>query len=143
VVAPPPAAAAGERRLLDLAAELGALAPDAGFPGTLEAALDRLRAAFGGSAPAAIDVFDNWLRTRGDKTRALALAWAREQVRLGLRELLDHEVRAGRARTDLSADTLAWLVLAGCEALAHEPPGADADRLRALLGFVRRAGIRR
>ena len=35
-------------------------------------------------------------------------------------------------------DALAWLILAGCEAIAHEPSGAAADRLRILREVVDR-----
>jgi hypothetical protein len=69
--------------------------------------------------------------------RTLALAWAREQVRLGIEEILVRESGAGRVRRDLPLDALAWLALAGCEAAAHEPPGAAADRFALLLDFVR------
>ena len=41
--------------------------------------------------------------------------------------------RDGRALLTLPAETLAWLVLAACEALIYEPPAAAADRLRLLL----------
>lgn len=88
-----------------------------------------------GALPAAL--FDAWLRSRGDTTAMLALAWAREQVRLGLRDVLVREASAGSAREDLPVDTLAWLLLAGCEAAAHELPEAADDRLVLLLDLVR------
>jgi hypothetical protein len=39
----------------------------------------------------------------------------------------------------LPAETLAWLVLAACEALAYEPPSAAPDRVRLLLELTGRA----
>ena len=70
-------------------------------------------------------------RRRGDKTLTLALAWARENVRLALEEVLERSPHQGTLPG--GADTRAWLLLAACEAIAHEPPAAGADRLRALL----------
>jgi len=67
-----------------------------------------------------------------DKTRALALAWAREQLRLVLGDVLDRATTAGAPRVGLPTDTLAWVLLAACEALADEPLQAAPDRLRAL-----------
>jgi hypothetical protein len=75
-----------------------------------------------------------------DKARRLALAWAREQVRLAFAELLERATVAGAVRRDVAAGTLAWLVLAGCEALAHEAPDAVPDRLAALAAFIGRGG---
>ena len=75
-----------------------------------------------------------WLAGRGDKTATLALAWAREQVRMALEEILARS----RPAVGLSADTHAWVLLAACEALAHEPPAAVPDRLRALGELTRR-----
>ena len=72
-----------------------------------------------------------WLAGRGDKTLTLALAWARENVRLALEEVLERSPHQGTLPG--GADTRAWLLLAACEAIAHEPPAAGADRLRALL----------
>jgi hypothetical protein len=124
-----------EARLGALARELAALgrAPDA-----LARAVDLLAAAWapGGAVPRAVAAA--FLATRGDKTATLALAWAREQVRLGLEEILARGDRPGAARPALPPDTLAWLVLAALEALAHEPPHAVPDRLaslRALIGL--------
>lgn len=76
-----------------------------------------------------------------ERARALALAWAREQARLALAEALGRAARAGTARADVPIDTLAWLVLAGCEAVVRESPDAAADRAHALTVFV--AGVPR
>lgn len=132
-VAAAPRPSAAETRLLTLALELTALARDEASRETLPAALHRLAAAYGPSAPLPRDLCQAWLRGRADKTRALALAWAREQVRLALQEVLERGARGARARAPLPPESLAWLLVAGCEALAHEPPGAAADRLRVLL----------
>ena len=66
-----------------------------------------------------------------DKTAVLALAWARERVRLTLEEVLARTLARGSLPG--SAETRSWLILAACEAMALEPPSAVADRLRALL----------
>jgi hypothetical protein len=116
-----------ERELLALARELTALPADA----SVADALRRLAAAYAPDAALPRAAAGAWLRGRGDKTAALALAWAREQVRLALEERL---ARAG-ARGAIAADpaTRAWLLLAAAEAIAQEAPAAAADRLRTLL----------
>ncbi|MBI2216557.1 MAG: hypothetical protein HYU51_04590 [Candidatus Rokubacteria bacterium] len=68
-----------------------------------------------------------------DETRALSLAWAREQLRLALEELIAVLGKTGAVRTDIPAPTLAWVLLAACEAIALEPPGDTDDRVDALL----------
>lgn len=95
-------------------------------PDWLDALLERL------AAPLA----DGRTR-RGDKSRALALAWAREQVRLAVADVLVAAVAAGQVRADVERDVLAWLVLAAADALAYEPPEAVPDRLKALREFLR------
>jgi hypothetical protein len=121
-----------ERRLLGLARELSALQADA-----LPRALDLLAAAYGPDAPLPSALQRAWLAGRGDKTAVLALAWAREQVRLALEEILGVVPVGARAPLGGSAETRAWLVLAACEALAYEPPSAVADRVRALAELTR------
>jgi hypothetical protein len=90
-----------------------------------------------GDLPAA--VHRAWLIARADKTAALALAWAREQLRLGLQGVIEATPPSARGTLGLPAETLAWLLLAACESLAHEPPSAAADRLRLLLQLTSRA----
>ncbi|HYS16811.1 MAG TPA: hypothetical protein VET45_07800 [Candidatus Binatia bacterium] len=131
---PPPTPA--ELRLLELAQELAALARDPGGSQTLSAAVRKLAAAYGPSAPLPQEVFRAWAQSRSDKTSALALSWAREQVRLGLQEVVERTTRGARSRIEADAETLTWLLLAGCEAIAQEPPAAGADRLRALLQII-------
>lgn len=72
-----------------------------------------------------------------EKAARLALAWAHEQVRLALAEVLERAVRAGAARADVAPPTLAWLVLAACQTLGDEAPDAVPDRLAALAAFIR------
>jgi hypothetical protein len=122
-----------ERRLLALAREMEGLGADA-----LPRALHALAAAYApdGELPAA--VHRAWLAARTDKTATLALAWAREQLRLGLQGVIEATPPSARGVLGLPAETLAWLLLAACESLAHEPPSAAADRLRLLLRLTGR-----
>jgi hypothetical protein len=125
-----------ETELLRLAREVHAIhhgddAPAAHLP----AALARLTSAYtGGPLPRAM--FHAWLHRGGDDRAALALAWAREQLRLALEEMLHDEIGGGRARPDVPAPTLAWLLLAACEALAHEPPGSVDERVDMLATLI-------
>ncbi len=123
-----------ERRLLGLARELEGLGADA-LPGAIRV----LAAAYApdGELPAAVQ--RAWLAARSDKTAALALAWAREQLRLGLQGVIEATPPSARGVLALPAETLAWLLLAACESLAHEPPSAAADRLRLLLQLTGRS----
>jgi hypothetical protein len=75
------------------------------------------------------------VRSRGDKTAALALSWAREQVRLGLQEVVER-AKGTKSRVELDSETFAWLLLAGCEAISQEPPSAVPDRVRALTRLI-------
>ncbi|MBI4271338.1 MAG: hypothetical protein HY615_13470 [Candidatus Rokubacteria bacterium] len=134
-----PRATPAERGLLALARELGALGRDArGAADPLRAALERLAAAYAPGAALVGDLHRAWLSSRGDKTAALALAWAREQLRLALEDLVARLPRAARGRVDAPPDALAWLLLAACEAVAWEPPSAAADRTRTLLELAGR-----
>jgi hypothetical protein len=116
-----------ETRLLQLAGELAALPIGDGVAPALRA----LAGAHAPGAPLPRAMAEAWLQSRGDKIAMLALAWARERLRLTLEELL--------ARTPIrgtlpgGAETRSWLILAACEAMALEPPSAVADRLRSLL----------
>lgn len=83
-----------------------------------------------------------WLEAQRDESRALALGWAREQLRLALEDLVTRETGAGRVRTDVSAATLSRLLLASCEAMVHEPPGELSERIEALLHVARPAAAR-
>jgi len=110
--------------LLTLAKDL------AGAP--LDAALRRIADAFTPGAELPREVFNAWIKARPEKTASLALSWAREQVRLSLEETIVRSLR-GRPPLGLPPDTLAWLLLAACEAIAYEPPSAVADRVRTVL----------
>jgi len=126
----PPKPSEAEQRLLALARELAALGVD-----PLPRAVDLLAGAYAPDAPLPRAMYRASLAGRGDKTKMLALAWAREQVRMALEEILI----GSRTGVGLTAETHAWVLLAACEALAHEPPSAVADRRRALAELTRRA----
>jgi hypothetical protein len=93
-------------------------------------AIRTLADAYAPDAPLPRAVAQAWLASRGDKTATLALAFARENVRLALEEVFG---RAPRGALPGSPETRSWLVLAACEAMALEPREAAADRLGALL----------
>jgi hypothetical protein len=116
-----------ETRLLELAGELARLP----LPDAVAAALRILAGAYAPGAPLPRAVAQATLASRGDKIATLALAWARERLRLTLEELLARALPRGPLPRD--AATRSWLLLAACEAIALEPQGAAADRLRALL----------
>jgi len=118
-----PRPARAETLLLTLAKDL------AGAP--LDGAVRQLAEAFTHSAELPREVFVAWIKSRREKTASLALSWAREQVRLSLEETIARSSK--RPGPELAPDTLAWLLLAACEAMAHEPPSAVADRVRAVL----------
>jgi hypothetical protein len=117
-----------ERRLLTLASDVATLAKG---EQPVAAVLRRLAAAYAPEAPLPRAVARAWLAARGDKTMTLALAWARENVRLALEEALVRVPHQGTLPGP--ADVRASLLLAACEALAQEPAAAVADRFRTLL----------
>jgi hypothetical protein len=124
---------AAERALLALANDLTALGRAETSPrAAVTAALDALAAVFQRGAPLPLALAAARIGARRDKTRALALAWAREQLRLGLGEILARAAAAGDLCVLLAAEPLAWFVLAACESLADEPPQAAPDRIRLL-----------
>ena len=98
----------------------------------LDGALRKLADAFAPSAELPREVYGAWIKSRREKTTSLALSWAREQLRLSLEETIARSPRI-RPAGGLRPDTLAWLLLAACEAIAHEPPSAVADRVRIVL----------
>jgi hypothetical protein len=130
-----PRPASAELLLLELAKELAELARDAEPARALSLPLQRLADAYGPSESLPHEVFRAWVRSRSDKTAALALSWAREQVRLGLQEVVER-AKGARSRVELDSETFAWLLLAACEAIAQEPPSAVADRVRALTQLI-------
>jgi hypothetical protein len=135
MVAPLPLTAAApgaEECLLGLARELAEISRGASDAGAaLAAAVEHLARAWLPEAPLPAAVFDAWRAARADASRALSLAFAREQVMLGLQEILAATLKAGQLRDDIGPDGLAWLVAAGCEALAHG--GDSAERARLLI----------
>jgi hypothetical protein len=98
----------------------------------LDGALRRLADAFTPDADLPRELYGAWIKSRREKTASLALSWAREQLRLSLEETIARSPRS-RPALGLPPDTLAWLLLAACEAIAHEPPSAVADRVRTVL----------
>ena len=130
-----PRPASAEMLLLELAKELAVLARDAEPVRALFMPLQRLADAYGPSESLPHEVYRAWVRSRGDKTAALALAWAREQVRLGLQDVVER-AKGAKSRVELDSETFAWLLLAGCEAISQEPPSAVPDRVRALTQLI-------
>jgi hypothetical protein len=116
--------------LLALARDLPAQVMD------LRAVVDTLAATYGPESPLAAAMHKDWLRGRSDKNARLALGWAREQVRLAMVDVLQRAARPGLVSALADAETLAWLWLACCEALAYEPPSAVADRVQALAALL-------
>ncbi len=98
----------------------------------LDRALRKLADAFTPGADLPREIYGAWIKSRREKTASLALCWAREQLRLSLEETIARSPRA-RPALGLAPDTLAWLLLAACEAMAHEPPSAVTDRVRTVL----------
>jgi hypothetical protein len=99
-------------------------------------ALGRLAEAFGRDGESASLILAAWHRARVDGGLALALAWAREQLRVSLQEILEAGARAGVMRRDRDPATLAAVLLAGCESLLRaapeEGPVPTTDLLRVL-----------
>ena len=129
-------ASRAEAALLRLASEVSSVAASAGGRSPLRAALDVVAAAHAEGAALPCALFQWWLASDADDTARLALGWAREQVRLGLEEILQRELTAGRAPADVPTGALAWIALAACEAMAHEPAGAVPERLEALVSLL-------
>jgi hypothetical protein len=132
-----PSPSLAETDLLTLARTLTELTSSEFSPrGAVTTALDALATAFEADAPLPRALAHARNAALADHARALALAWAREQLRLSLGEILERAAAAGDVRVTLPTDSLAWLVLAGCEALADEPRGAAPDRLKLLAGWL-------
>jgi hypothetical protein len=135
----PAASADAERHLLVLAARVSAIAAEHDAPETsLRAAIDELLAAYAADGPLAATLTDAWRGARADKRAALALAWAREQLRLAIEDVLAREAKADRIRPGLGLDALAWLVLVAAESIVYEPAGVAIDRAETLLAIVGR-----
>jgi hypothetical protein len=103
---------------------------------TVTTALDVLAIAFQAGAPLPRALAQARNAALADETRALAVAWAREQLRLSLGEIFERAAAAGDLKPALPVDSLAWLVLAASEALADEHPQAAPDRLRLLAEWL-------
>ena len=122
--------------MLALARELTERAAQFTQAADLRAVVDALAAAYGPESPLAAAMREDWLRGRNDKNVRLALGWAREQVRLAIVDVVQRAAQTSLVRAHADAETLAWLWLACCEALAYEPPSAVADRVQALSAFL-------
>jgi hypothetical protein len=124
-----------ETALLALARTLTALARPEIVPRvTVTTALDVLAIAFQPGAPLPRALAQARNAALADETRALAVAWAREQLRLSLGEILERA--GGDVRPALPPESLARRVLAPCESLADEPPHAVPDRLKLLAEWL-------
>jgi hypothetical protein len=135
-IAPPPELPSAERLLLDLARVLAARAAELTTVTDLQALIETAFDAYGADTPLAAALRRDWLRGRDDKTARLTLGWAREQVRVALVDALARARDVTVVHASGDVDTLAWLWLAACEALAHEVPGAARDRVSALATFL-------
>jgi hypothetical protein len=128
-----------ERGLLALAQRVSAIATEHDPVATsLRTAVEMLLTACIGTGPLGIALLDGWRAGRTDERAALALAWAREQLRLAIAELLARELAAERLRPDAPLDALAWTFLIAAEASVHELPGSATDRVDALLALAER-----
>lgn len=132
-----PATLPVEQRILVLAREVAAIAAASDPPRVRrDQALAKIAAAFGEDGEITALLPGAWERARSDEALGLALAWIREQLRASLEEILEAGVRVRAIRNDPPPAVLAWVLLAGCEALVHEAPGGGAvptgDILKAL-----------
>jgi hypothetical protein len=128
--------ASAETLLLGLARDIASRAAALEHRADVDTIVVTLLSAYAPDAPLAIALREDWLRSRNDKTARLALAWAREQLRLALSEVLQRARATRSMRNAGDVETLAWLWLAACEALAHEPTSAVSDRAHALVAFL-------
>ena len=125
-----------EAGLLELARALAAIPTASGEGDGLARALDLLDRAFGPSSLLPRQLAQAWLQTLGDKTGALALGWAREQVRRALAEVVDAVSPEAGREPAVPADTAAWLLLAAAEGESHEVGGTVSDRLGAVCALL-------
>lgn len=126
-----------EAALLALAREVQSIG--AGEPSprrALTSALGHLARAFSSDATLATALAEASRPARRTKTAALALAWAREQIRLGLEEMFLRVDDSAPGTSGMPVAMRAWLALAACEALGREPREAAADRLQSLIQWA-------
>lgn len=120
--------------MLALAERIAAAARETDPASTsLRGALETLLDAHAAHATALLDA---WKRAHGDKRTALALGWAREQLRIAVADLLGRETKAGRLPAESPRDALAWLIVVASEAIASEAAGSVTDRVDALLAVL-------
>lgn len=133
----PPPLSPAESALLALARTLTSVTAAEPSPrDAVTTALDVLATAFEAGARLPRVLAQARSDALADESLALAVGWAREQLRLSLAEILARAADAGDLRVTLPAESLAWLVLAACEALADEPPQAAPDRIRLLAEWL-------
>lgn len=125
-----------ELGLLELARALALTATAPEGHQALARALALLEGAFSAGAPLPRQLAQAWLRTRGDKAAALALGWAREQVRRALAEVWLCAGRLSGLEEEVPADLAAWLLLAAAEAESHEVGGTVGDRLSVVYALL-------
>ncbi|PYM13081.1 MAG: hypothetical protein DMD81_22175 [Candidatus Rokuibacteriota bacterium] len=125
-----------ESELLRLAREVVAVVRAESAGSALRAALTTIARAYEPGDALARALATAWLEPARDSESALAVAWAEEQLRLALEDVLAADVARGHVRDDLSLGTLSWLLRAACETMAREAPGLIAERIEALLAFV-------
>jgi hypothetical protein len=130
------ARSSAETLLLEVARDVSRRAAALERAADVDTIVAALSSAYAPDAPLANALREDWLRGRDDKTARLTLAWAREQVRLALSEVLQRTRALRPLRTGVDVEILAWLWLAACEALAHEPASAASDRAHALATFL-------
>jgi hypothetical protein len=135
-VAPRPRAPSAETLLLALARAVSERVADRAPAPDVAALVETLAAAYAPGAPLEAALRATPRPGAGDKSAELALGFAREQVRLAMLEVVESGRAAHLVRRDTDAETLAWLWLAACESLAHEPPPAVPDRVQALTAFL-------
>jgi len=128
--------ASAETLLLEVARDVSRRAAALERAADVDTIVAALASAYAADAPLATALREDWLRGRDDKTARLTLAWAREQVRLALSEVLQRTRALRPLRTGVDVEILAWVWLAACEALAHEPASAASDRAHALATFL-------
>jgi hypothetical protein len=128
-----------EDRVLALAREVSSIAAAPDPPrARRDRALETIARAFGEDPELAARLLAAWHRAGTDERLALTLAWVREQLRASLEEILEAGVKSRVFRRDPKPAVLAWVLLAGCEALLREAPGGGvASTAEILRGLAR------
>ena len=137
----PPRPSAAESALLALARTLTSMSAAEPSPRTaVTTALEVLATAFEAGARLPRALAEARMAALAGACDALALGWAREQLRWSLGEILARAAEASDLQVSLPSESLAWIVLAACEALADEPPQAAPDRIKLLAEWLTGTG---